>query len=441
MKKLLALLLAVMLCVGLFAGCGGNTETTTVPQNPDQGNNTQTTGGADIADKKTIVYWAQWSENESQAEVLKRAIERFESNNSEYVVEVNWAGRDVRDIMRTSIESEITIDIIESGYDRILAQLGEDYLIDLTDYVAGTEFEASISEGMASFAKGFTSTGNSWYYIPAQPFVGTIFYNKAIFREAGIEKLPETWSEFMDCCQKIVDAGYAPITSDDAYMECLYTAYLGAMLGYDSTDEMVNSTSKAQWDIDAVKQMAKDFADMASKGYFTEGTGSFVFPSGQNTEFAMGTTAMYYNGSWFPNEVAEITGPDFEWGAMYFPTPDGATSAYTTYTTGCQFYAVPRTAKNVEGAVKLLAEFTSVETQKDLLETCQCIPVIDGLELPAALADCGTLMSTATNAVPWCYSSSISAEVKAIVTPAFSKLLAGEITADEFVNDVVGAMS
>lgn len=440
MKKLIAMLLAVVMVLGL-AACGNTNTTPTEANTPTSAPEIKATEGQQETEKQTIVYWAQWSESETQAEVLKDAIARFEANNPEYVVEVNWAGRDVRDIMRTSIDSGITIDIIESGYDRILAQLGEDYLTDLTEYMTGTEFEASISEGMASFAKGFTSTGNSWYYIPAQPFVGTIFYNKAIFRDAGIEKLPETWTEFMDCCQKIVDAGYAPITSDDAYLECLYTAYLGTMLGYNTVDEMVNNLSADLWSVDAVTQMANDFAGMATSGYFTEGTGSYVFPSAQNTEFAMGTTAMYYNGSWLPNEVSAITGDDFEWGAMYFPVPDGATGAYTTYTTGCQFYAVPKTAQNVEGAVKLLAEFTSVETQTDLLNKCQCIPVIDGLELPASLADCGTLMSTATNAVPWCYSASISAEVKAVITPAFSKLVAGEITGEQFVSEIVSQMN
>lgn len=34
--------------------------------------------------------------------------------------------------------------------------------------------------------------------------------------------------------------------------------------------------------------------------------------------------AMYYNGSWLPNEVAEITGDDFQWGAMFFPAPEGS---------------------------------------------------------------------------------------------------------------------
>jgi raffinose/stachyose/melibiose transport system substrate-binding protein len=397
---------------------------------------------ADDGEKQTIVYWAQWSETETQADVLKDAIARFEEANPEYTVEVNWAGRDVRDIMRTSIESGITIDVIESGYDRIVSQLGEEYCQNITEYVqADTDLESTITEGMISFSKSFTSDGESWYYIPAQPFIGTIFYNKAIFREAGIDTLPTTWSEFMDVCQKLVDAGYAPLTTDDAYVSCLYGAYLGAMIGYDGMNDLMSSTSSELWDDPAIEQMANDFAEMAEKGYFAEGTGSYVFPAAQNTEFALGTTAMYYNGSWLPNEIAEITGDDFEWGAMYFPSPDGATDPYETYTTGCQFYAVPTTAQNVEGAVKLIAEFTSEQTQMDLLEKCQCIPVISGLDLPASLADCGTLMEDATNAVPWTYCTTASTDVSGIMNAAFAKLIAGEETADEFIEEIHSQMN
>lgn len=125
--------------------------------------------------KEDIVlsYWAQWSENETQAQVLKAAIARFEENNPGCKVEVNWAGRDVRDILRSSIDSGNKIDIVEGDFSKITGNLGEDYLMDLTPYMEGTEFESSITEGMASFAKSYTSDGKSWYYIPSQPFVGT----------------------------------------------------------------------------------------------------------------------------------------------------------------------------------------------------------------------------------------------------------------------------
>jgi len=175
---------------------------------------------------------------------------------------------------------------------------------------------------------------------------------------------------------------------------------------------------------------------MSAKGYFTEGTGSFVFPTAQNTEFALGTTAMYFNGSWLPNEVASIAGEDFQWGAMFFPGPDGAKEPYTTYMTGVQYYAVPTTSEHPEAAVKLIEELSALQTQTDLVEKCQCFPVVSGVTLPDNLADCGKLMEEATNAVSWAYAKSINSDIQGIVNASFAKLLSGDITAEEFVAEV-----
>ena len=391
----------------------------------------QTVMAEDAGDGK-IVYWAQWSENETQAEVMKDAIARFEEANPEYTVEVNWAGREVRDILSTSIEAGMRIDVIESS----IGYFEQDLCTDITEYMEGSEFAEKLIPSAVSIARQFQDDADRWYFIPTQPFVGTIFYNKAIFAEAGIEKLPETWDEFMDCCQKIVDAGYSPITSDDAYLPCLYAVYLGEKLGAEKISEMMSTPDASLWDTPEVLEMAQAYQEMVEKGYFTEGTGSFVFPTAQNTELALGTTAMYYNGSWLPNEVAEITGDDFQWGAMFYPAPDGAEYPYTTYTTGCQFYGVTKGCEHPELAVALLEEFTSVETQQDLADKAQCVPVIDGIELPANLKCVGELTTASTDAFVWQGFNSSDTEVLAIVNAEFTKLIAGDISAADFVQNV-----
>lgn len=433
MKKLLAMLLTGVMMLGLVA-CGAKEEAPA--EAPAAKEEAPAEEAEESAEDAVIHYWAQWSENEAQAEVLKAAIARFEEKNPGVTVEVNWAGRDVREILRTSIDAGTQIDIVESGYDQIVGLLGEEYLMDITQYMEGTEFEASISDGMASFAKSFSSDGESWYYIPAQPFVGTIYYNKAIFEEAGVEAQPTNWAEFMEVCQKIKDAGYDPLTIDDAYMQTLYGTYLATAKGVDWTTTLMTTKDSTLWDDPMVLQMAKDFEALQEKGYFAASTGSNVFPAAQNGELAMGTAAMYYNGSWLPNEVAEITGDDFQWGAMFFPAPEGSVHPYTTYTTGCQFYGVTKGCEHPELAVALLAEFTSVETQQALTDEAQCIPVIDGIELPANLASVGELLTEGTDAIVWCGSSSSDSEILAVVNGEFTNLIAGNISAEEFVQNV-----
>lgn len=437
--KLTVLVSLAMAAVMALAGCssGGSSS---VPASQPESKPASSTPASVPEEEKTIVYWAQWSENEDVAGVLKNAIARFEENNPGYQVEVNWAGREVRDILKSSLDSGAQIDIVESGFGNIAA-LGAEYLQDLTPYMAGSELEASISGGMAGFAKDLAPDGKSWYYVPAQPFVGTFFYNKAIFAQAKIEKMPETWDEFLDCCQKIKDAGYDPITVDDAYQQSMYGHYLAMMKGTEWVTQLLTEKNSELWSDPAVLQMAEDFAELRAKGYLADSVGSNVFPAAQNGEFALGSAAMYYNGSWLPNEVADITGDDFQWGAMFFPAPDGSIYPYTTYTTGCQFYAVTKNCADPEAAFRLLEEFSSVETQTELMEKAAAMPIINGVTLPENLTCVGELMEASTDAFTWGGSSEEDGDIRAIINAAFTDLVSGNTTPEEFVSAIQSQMS
>lgn len=446
-RKLCALLLAVSMALAMTA-CGGDSNEE--QKKPADGETSQEEQGdkekepegkedgenAASGDEIVLNYWAQWSENESGVPALKDAIARFEEKHPGFKVEVNWAGRDVRDILRASLDSGVKIDIVESGYTNIVGSLGEEYCQDLTSYMAGSDFEASITKSVAAFTKSYASDGESWYYIPARPFVGTFYYNKAIFEEAGVDTMPTTWAEFLDCCQKIKDAGYDPITVDDAYQQSMYGHYLAMIKGVDWMTKLMTEKDSELWNDAAVLQMAKDFAELREKGYLSSTVGSNVFPAAQNGEFALGTAAMYYNGSWLINEIADIAGEDFQWGTMFFPAPEGSQYPYTTYTTGCQFYAVTKQCEYPEEALALLEEFSSVETQKALLETADAMPVIDGIEITGNLKCVIDLMEASTDAFVWGGNEEEDSDIRAIVNAAFTELVAGNTTPEQFVKSV-----
>ena len=175
MKKLLALFLACLMVLSLVA-CG--TEPAEKPADDGAANAPVETKAPDApatpdAEPIVIHYWSMWSENETQAEVIKDAIARFETANPGYKVEVNWAGREVQDIMRTSVEAGTVIDVIESS--GIPDRMGEEFCMNITEYVEATTLDEIITEGMAAYVKRLASDGESWYYIPSQPFVGAVF--------------------------------------------------------------------------------------------------------------------------------------------------------------------------------------------------------------------------------------------------------------------------
>lgn len=386
---------------------------------------------------QSIVYWAQWSETETQAEVIKESIARFEADHPEFTVEVNWAGREVRDILKTSLDSGIKIDLVEGGFDVLPgSRIGDEYFLNLDSYMANSDLEQNLLASMREFALGLSADG-SWYYLPVQPFIGSVFYNKDIFDEAGVTP-PTTWAEFLEVCQKIKDAGYDPLTVDDAYVSMLYTHYLGLLKGADWVTELMTDKTGANWSDPAILQMAKAYEELAAKGYFSSTVGSNVFPSAQNGELAIGTAAMYFNGSWLPNEVAPVTGPDFRWGIMFYPGVENAINEYTTLMNGCQVYAVPRNTDVPEGAFMLLEYLLDAQSQQALVDKAQTLPSIDGVQLPASLADASALMAQATGAFQWNVAKTSDSEITTLVNDAFSRLIAGKLSADDFVAEMQG---
>ena len=55
---------------------------------------------------------------------------------------------------------------------------------------------------------------------------------------------------------------------------------------------------------------------MAEKGYFDPNIESNVYPAAQQDMVISENVAMYINGTWLPNEVAETTPDDFKWCAF-----------------------------------------------------------------------------------------------------------------------------
>ena len=434
MKKLIALLLALVMVLSLVA-CG-NAPAEDTDDTQAQAATTENKEDDTPTEKKKLVIWAQWSENENHAQAMRNAIARFEADYPEYVVEINYGGREVSKILKTSLDSGIQIDIVDGAHDFIPSQIGPDYLISLEEYMDGTEFEASFTASAAAFSKSFSPDGESWYYIPYNPFVGTVFYNKDIFAEAGVESLPTNWDEFLECCQKIRDAGYDPMTIDGAYVSLLYGHYLALMKGQDWVGDLMTDTTGEMWSDPAVQQMAEDWQEFRELGYFAPSVGSNVFPAAQNGEFAVGTAAMYFNGSWVCDEVADITGDDFNWGMMFFPAPDGAIYDYTTAENGCQMYAVTKSCENPEAAVILLSYMMSKEAQQELVDLSSAIPAVQGVTMPGKLGDLEHILNESTYTFIWEGMPKQDSEIKPLVNEAFHRLIGGELTATEFISNL-----
>ena len=309
-KKVMALVMASAMAVSLTAcGGGGQTADTTAAQGETTAAQAETTAApagdssqaeAPAGDGGSLVYWSMWEATEPQGQAIQAAVDKFTADTG-VAVDLQFKGRTgIREGLQPALDAGTNIDMFDEDIDRVNTTWGQ-YLMDLEDLVKGADYEATANAGLMAACREVG--GGTLKSIPYQPNVFAFFYNQAIFDEAGVTAVPTTWEELDAACAKIKEAGYTPITCDDAYITCMFGYHMSRLVGEPKTEEIVKG---GQWDDPSVLATAQAYADFASKGYFSETIASNVWTAGQNQELAMGTAGMYLNGSWLPNEVKDM---------------------------------------------------------------------------------------------------------------------------------------
>ena len=427
-KKIVSVLLCAAMVAGLAVGCGGKGE-----------------GGDKGGDK--LVYWSMWSEEEPQAKVIKEAIEKY-TKDTGVEVDVQFKGRNgQREGLEPALQAKQNIDLFDEDVNRVNGSWGK-YLMDLEDVAADYEKEHG-NETLFKIAR--TAGGGTLKSIPYQPSIFGFFYNKTLFKEAGIEAVPTTWEELDAACQKLVDAGITPITGDTTYQTSTLGYHLGRYLGQDGVKALVNDPAimekveagdveDVNWDDERVLKALKDYEDFASKGYFSDKMASNVYPDGQNKEFAPGDAAIIICGSWLPNEIKGMVADDLEWGYFNYPAVEGGVDGAEANNIANQVFAINKDSKKSKEAMELITYITTGEFDKKMTEEALCIPTdkANADAWPAELTEVKPGFDSTTTYYDWAVGAENNADLTSAMQEGFVKLMVGDMTAEELVKDCAG---
>lgn len=388
------------------------------------------------AEGKTIVYWSMWNSTEPQGMVIQKAVDAYVAATGN-TVDLQFKGRNgIREGLEAALEAGTTIDLFDEDIDRV-SKTWNKYLLNLEDLAASTGYEATANAGLMAACRA--SAGGQLMSIPYQPFVFNFFYNPAIFEAAGVTAVPTTWAEFLDVCQKIKDAGYIPITCDDAYIDCMLGYHMARYLGSDGVSKVVKEGLWAEEP--AVLKTAQQYEELAAKGFFSPTIASSVWPTNQNGEFALeGAAAMYLNGSWLPNEVREMTDPDFVFGCFAYPTVEGGLTGLDAANFGAQAYGINKNTQVATEAFDLINYVTKGQYDQELSQESWGIPAdTTNTDWPAALANVKPVMDNVKIRYPWAAGIQDNPDMTPIIVENFKKLCGGTMTAQEFVDTLEAA--
>lgn len=437
MKKLVSLALALTMVLPLAAcgqtGAQTSTPPTAVPSQSAAPAATPAPEGSKL--EGTIEYWTLWNETEPQGQVIQEAVNDFTAQNPDVTVNINWQGRDIRKTIKAALDAK-QVDI----WDDALQIIGSDY----ADY--GVDLEPLMNQV-------YPSTGGKTYMeltqptlinalkvysggvvngVPYQPNLLPLWYNKDLFAQAGITELPKTMDEFYDVCAKLKAAGITPISNDSGYILIPFTMYLGRLKGVDFCQQLVNDKTGEMMNDPAFLEAAQYLEKLAKEGYYPSTVAANKYPAGQ-MEFAMGECAMYLVPSYMVNEVLEIAGADFPWGAMELPNPNGAILPTTATNLDSQCYQITKDCENPELAFALIAHITSAKWDAEMANRANAIPTLADTAWPASLSAAQPILESMSENVAWAAKMNTNPDF----TPTFKELLAkvsgGEIDAVTFV--------
>jgi raffinose/stachyose/melibiose transport system substrate-binding protein len=436
-KKLVSLLLCTAMAVSMLTGCGTNdtkdnaTETTT-----DSGKAaSETTDDSAAAGGKTIVYWSMWEATEPQGKVIQEAVNAYMEATGN-TVDLQFKGRTgIREGLQPALDAGTAIDLFDEDLDRVNGTWGN-YLLDLETLAKDADFEATANAGlMAACRDAAEGTLKS---IPYQPYVFAFFYNQSLFDKAGITEVPKTWEELLAVCEKLKAAGIIPLTSDDAYINTNFGYHLARLIGNDNVEKVVTEGLWAEEP--AVLKVAQAYEDLAKKGYFSEYIESNVWPNGQNVELALGEVAMYLNGSWLPNEVKEMTGPDFKWGCFSYPALEGGVTGTEACNFGAQVLAINKNTQVAKETFDLITYITKGEFDAKLSTESIGIPAdTSNTDWPAMLAAIKPVLDSTTTRYTWAAGAEQNPDMSPVIKENFLKLCGGSITAQQFVDNMEAA--
>lgn len=393
------------------------------------------TGVSALAEGKTIVYWTMWESTEPQGQVIKEAVAAYEAESGN-TVDLQFKGRTgMREGLQPALDAGTVIDLFDEDMDRVNVSW-VDYIRDIEEMAKAANYEETANAGLIGAAREIT--GGTLKSIPYQPFVFAFFYNIDIFNEAGIEAPPVTWDELLEACEKIKAAGYVPITSDDAYIITNLGYHMARLIGEEGVRRVVDNGEWAEEP--AVLKAAEAYADLAEKGYLSPTIASSVWPTNQNGEFAMGESAIYLNGSWLPNEVKEMTGPDFNWGCFSYPAVEGGIHGVEAANFGSQVLAINKDSQVAQEAFDLIVKLTKGEFDAKLSIESVGIPAdANNTEWPAMLASAKNVMDNLSVRYSWAAGIENNINMTPYIKQAFQQLCGGQLSPEQFVETLENA--
>ena len=266
-------------------------------------------------------------------------------------------------------------------------------LLDLTPYMEDeVEGGGTWGESFLDAVDKETVLDGKTYGVLSDTAVIALFYNIALFEEIGIEA-PTTWSELLEVCDALTEAGTAPIAvtgMHEPYMG-YWTDYLFARhVGYDAAREAAFS---GDFSDPGFLEAAERFQELREKQPFLSGFEGTDFTAVQ-MEFFQENAEMILMGTWLTAEMKDSIPEGFQLGVVPFPQIDDGEED-NSFIAASNVMVVNKDTAHVDAVLAYMKALTSKETQTRRAEQQGSVSAVKGVPGPPGVEGCEEMIEGA----------------------------------------------
>ncbi len=313
--------------------------------------------GTSLASAQDITVWTLNFSSQASNDAMQRIASEFEAANPGTNVEIVTRGvDDHKTALRVAAGSDRGPDVFFSWAG---LGLGGEYInaglsLPLDAYYAEYGWDDELGPAAASFSKIYEGGRHG---VPFTFKGEALYYNKALFEQAGIAAEPETYEELIAAADKLKAAGIPAITFGGTvnwHVMRLMDVILETECGADVHDQLMNM--EVSWATEAC--VGESFAELDtwSKNYILS-----PFMGIDNAQafnlFIAGRAAMMLEGDWLVSQLSEAGNLD-DYGIFPFPTGTDRLYGFAEY------HYISTKSANPELAAKFLDYFISTEVQQ-----------------------------------------------------------------------------
>lgn len=235
MKNIFKKISILGLCASMLAGCSNSTSSST------------TTAGASTDEETTITIWHTFTGG--QDEVLNTIAQDFEAENPNIHVNVvgGYNQNDFESTVQDAVVNGVGPNLVFNFVSFAKNFDGYDMLISFDDYFT-QDYKSMVSQGIYDEATGFED--GKVHMIATYTTSQVLFYNKAIFDEAGVE-IPNTWDELKEACKTIYEktgvVGFSADSLQEVINAIILQSHDGKYLDESTKKTLFNDEETVKW--------------------------------------------------------------------------------------------------------------------------------------------------------------------------------------------------